>query len=44
MLSDFVTAALTWTLKLNVPAAVGVPEMAPALSESPVGSVPVTVH
>jgi hypothetical protein len=37
-----VAASVTETLKLNVPAAVGVPEIAPVvpLSTSPVGSAP----
>ena len=44
MLSDCVAVALaasvTWTVKVEVPAAVGVPEMLAPLSESPAGSEP----
>ena len=44
MFSDFVAvafeASVTWTVKAEVPAAVGVPEMVAPLSESPAGSEP----
>ena len=37
--------SVTWTVKLNVPATVGVPEMTPVslLSVSPVGSDPLAI-
>ena len=35
--------SVTWTAKLNVPAAVGVPEITPALRVNPPGSEPVDI-
>ena len=45
MVADCIFESVTWTVKLELPEAVGVPEITPVslLSDRPVGSEPLTI-